>query len=373
MLEPLDDTLRHQVAAPFSQAGTSDPRFFDRLWFAIYDPAGGAAVQCTIGAYSNLNVMDAGFVAISGDHQRNLRVSRSLRPNWETECGPLRFEAVEPLHQFRVQVQEGEWDIAADIEWTSIAQPEEENQHLHTRSGQLVEDYRRFNQIGRAKGWLSIAGRRQHVSDWWACRDHSWGVRPNIGGIRDTGASYGAGTQEVPSLFLFLFFSTDDLQGHIQLRRDSVSGNYFTATVHSLKDGIVLPIADCRVRATPELSTAIPDTISLSLQMHGREPLELSLEPLGSSIAMPGLGYSGGWNDRLGLGAWRGPFKMETDTWDVSDRAVVRLGDKAWRPRHRIQPVRVRVDGGASGTGSLTWVATGNVRSIFEAEAQPAE
>ena len=40
MLGPLDDTLWHQIAEPFEHVGTSDPRFFDRYWFAIYDPPG---------------------------------------------------------------------------------------------------------------------------------------------------------------------------------------------------------------------------------------------------------------------------------------------------------------------------------------------
>ena len=40
MLTPLDDTLRHVLPTTFDHAGTSDPRFFDRYWFAVYDPAG---------------------------------------------------------------------------------------------------------------------------------------------------------------------------------------------------------------------------------------------------------------------------------------------------------------------------------------------
>ena len=40
MLSPLDETLHHQLSTTFDHAGTSDPRFFDRYWFAIYDPEG---------------------------------------------------------------------------------------------------------------------------------------------------------------------------------------------------------------------------------------------------------------------------------------------------------------------------------------------
>ena len=40
MLTPLDDSLWHQIASPFENVGTSDHRFFDRMWFAVYDPGG---------------------------------------------------------------------------------------------------------------------------------------------------------------------------------------------------------------------------------------------------------------------------------------------------------------------------------------------
>ena len=39
MLTKLDDTLWHQLPTTFDHVGTSDPRFFDRYWFAVYDPA----------------------------------------------------------------------------------------------------------------------------------------------------------------------------------------------------------------------------------------------------------------------------------------------------------------------------------------------
>src|SRR4051794_29881593 len=64
MLTPFDDTPWHQLPAPFDTVGTSDPRFFDRLWFAATDPGGGGTMQFTLGVYQNMNVVDGGFVAI---------------------------------------------------------------------------------------------------------------------------------------------------------------------------------------------------------------------------------------------------------------------------------------------------------------------
>lgn len=49
----------------------------------------------------------------------------------------------------------------------------------------------------------------------------------------------------------------------------------------------------------------------------GRE-LSLAVQARGASIAMQGLGYSGGYNDGQGLGAWRADQHLEHDIWDVS-------------------------------------------------------
>jgi hypothetical protein len=49
------------------------------------------------------------------------------------------------------------------------------------------------------------------------------------------------------------------------------------------------------------------------------EAMTFETAALGRSIAMPGLGYSGGWNDTLSLGAWRGDRYREIDEWNVSD------------------------------------------------------
>ena len=87
MLTPLDDSLWHQIASPFENVGTSDHRFFDRMWFAVYDPAGSGALQFTIGVYNNMNVIDGGFVVIRDATQYNLRTSRSLRPRFEPAVG----------------------------------------------------------------------------------------------------------------------------------------------------------------------------------------------------------------------------------------------------------------------------------------------
>src|SRR3546814_1152822 len=95
------------------------------------------------------------------------------------------------------------------------------------------------------------------------------------------------------------------------------------------------------------------------------EELTWACTPLGSAVAMQGLGYYGGYDDRRGLGAWRGDDLVEYDEWDVSDPATIVYpdgsSDQHW---HRIQPVSLTLttaQGQATGTGSMTLILSGNL------------
>src|SRR5262245_51139792 len=109
MLTKLDETLRHQLPTTFDHVGTSDPRFYDRYFFGVHDPAGSMVVHLGIGLYSNMNVMD-GYVAVQtpegdggGALQHNARVSRALRPDIDTVAvGPLHIDVLEPFERARI-------------------------------------------------------------------------------------------------------------------------------------------------------------------------------------------------------------------------------------------------------------------------------
>jgi hypothetical protein len=364
MLTPLDDTLWHQIPSPFEQVGTSDHRFFDRMWFAVYDPAGTTALQFTIGAYNNMNVLDGGFVVIRGTTQYNLRASRSLRPRFEPAVGALRIEVVKPLEHLRLHVEEGDQHVHGVLDWKAVLPPEEEKPHQVRVRGRASEDYQRFNQVGVVDGVLHVAGERVDVAQWWGCRDHSWGVRPGVGGW-DPVTGVQPPPSQVGNLFAFLFFSTDRLAGHVQVAERGAERVYLTGLVRDRHDRSA---PERRVdAATLSLDlvegTRRPRRTTLALTLDDGSPLTLDAHAMGPSIAMPGLGYSGGWNDGLALGAWRGDDYREIDVWDVTDPvAVVDESGAVTRPVHRIQPVRLvgeSPDGTSEGTGSLTLIANG--------------
>jgi hypothetical protein len=365
MLTPLDDSPWHQLPTTFDHVGTSDPRFFDRLWFAATEPSGGGTLQFTIGVYQNMNVVDGGFVVIHDGRQHNVRASRELRPRYEVATGPLSIEVVEPMQHLRLRVAPGDHGVAAELDWRAELPPEEEPQHYARRTGRVVEDYCRFDQIGSCRGWFDTGGGRQPVDGWWSCRDHSWGVRERVGipePVTTTPRSADAG-----SLFAFLFYSTDRHGGHVQVAR-GLDGREAVSVRITDRSHPEASRRGTRVDVSAEFSDdARPRRIRAGVfdveTVHG-ERVRLDVEAVGPAVAMPGLGY-GGYDDGRGLGAWRGPERVEAEVWDVTHPAEVGLPDgSVVRPVHRIQPVRVTQhdDSGTSlGTGSLTFIAEGDL------------
>ncbi len=362
MLTTLDDSPWHQLPTTFDHVGTSDPRFFDRLWFAASDRIGGAALQFTMGVYQNMNVVDGGVVVIAGGRQHNLRVSRSLRPRYASDCGPLSLDVREPMKRIGLSVAPNSSGLSAELEWAASDPPQEERPHFARLSGRILEDYSRYDQIGTCRGWFEVDGSRHEVDSWWSCRDHSWGVRERVG-IPEPVTGPPETTPQGGGLFAFLFYSTPDYAGHVQVTRRAEGLNHSTVEIIDRSTGV--STLGERVGIDAEfVDTERPRRMAAAafdVHLRGGGGVQIEAEALGPAVAMQGLGY-GGYNDGLGLGVWRGEQFQESDVWDVSHPARVGYPDgSVGRPVHRIQPVRVRqrqADGSLSeGTGSLTFIA----------------
>lgn len=364
MLTSLDDTLWHQLPTTFDHVHTSDPRFYDRYWFACYARDGHAALQATLGAYRNMNVMDMGFVVTHAGRQHNVRASRSLGREIVPACGPLTVRPIVPLQEFEFELAPGAHGVSGRIRWVGIAPAAEERHHFERLRGRVVEDYARFDQIGRADGWVEIAGERLVVDDWWTCRDHSWGVRPRIG-VREPVTGPVRDLDQEGFVFALLFFSTDDIVGHVLFSRRGEQAPYVTGDLRRTSDGSERTVnrIDLDVDLHPGTRRFRQCRMSLGLDDGGQVSLESTA--IGAAIAMQGLGYSGGFDDRKGLGVWRGEDHLEHDVWDVSHPADIVYPDgKKNAHWHRIQPVAVASRDGATlahGTGSLTLLMSGHL------------
>lgn len=387
MLTTLDEMPWHQFPDTFDHVATSDPRFFDRHWFAIYDQKGSAALQATMGVYSNMNVADAGFVAVVGEQQANVRSSRTLRPRMEMVVDPISIEVVQPFQSIRIRVEPtADSDTSADLIWTARWPASEEAPHFIRKRGRVTDNYRRYEQLGSCTGWFDPGTGRREVEDWWAVHDHSWGVRPGMGmpepltgpddveAVRlrekteDTGRVTAWGLTSSADRFLnqLTFFTTPRLSGHVlffyrgddRVRLDSV--------LYSEQDGAIVPVkvSDCETTMRLVPGTDRFEQLSARLHLDDGQTVDLEMNAQGRAVVMAGLGYSGGYDDGRGLGVWRGHDLVERDIWELPavDEVVFGSTNAMSRPLHRLQPVTVTARGAGLdgvGTGSTTLVFNG--------------
>lgn len=364
MLTPLDDTLWHQLPTTFDHVWTSDPRFFDRYWFAIYSGDGRVAIQVTMGAYRNMNVLDAGAVMIVDGKQYNLRVSRSLNGSVETVCGPVRIRPIEALKSFEIIIEPGAHGLHGRIRWDCVEPAREEHPHYTRLQSRTVEDYRRFDQIGTASGYLEVAGRRVEIDNWWSCRDHSWGVRRGMG-VPEPVTGPKVTLAEKGHVMSFLFFSTSTMSGHLLFQGRGDDQPYTTGVVTDRRTEAFSNVANIALEVELHEGTRRFRRAGVVATFESGKQLRLAVEAQGASIAMQGLGYSGGYDDGRGLGAWRGENHLESDVWDVSHPSKIVYPDGTSKEHwHRIQPVSIEavLDGETSrGTASMTLTIAGRL------------
>ena len=370
MLTPLDDTLWHQLPTTFDHVWTSDPRFFDRYWFAIYSPDGQVAIQVTMGAYRNMNVLDSGAVMIVGGKQYNVRVSRSLNGSVETVCGPLRIQPVEPLKSFEIVIEAGAHGLNGKIRWDSVEPAREEHPHYNRLNARTVEDYRRFDQIGVANGTLEVDGKRVDIANWWSCRDHSWGVRRGMG-VPEPVTGPKVTLAEKGHVMSFLFFSTDTMSGHLLFMGRGDDAPYTTGVITDRRSEAAHHATKITLAVDLHPGTRRFRAAEVRANFEDGAELTLAVDARGASIAMQGLGYSGGYDDGRGLGAWRGENHLEHDLWDVSHPSKIVYPDGSVKEHwHRIQPVGVNADFGGEasrGTGSMTLTVAGKLPAHLQA------
>jgi hypothetical protein len=354
VLTPLDDTLRHVLPTTFDHAGTSDPRFFDRYWFAVYDPAGTEPVlntgMCT---YLNMNVADGYASMIAAGKQHNLRLSAALRPQLfdapaeVTTVGPLRMEVLEPFRRLRLQLDRGESDMAFDLEWSATLPPHEELHNFTRVRGRVTQDYRRYNQSGRVDGWIELGGSRTDVRDWWGGRDHSWGVRTDVAGGEPVTGPDEPRNGRTGFLWTWLTFGADDFGGHVQLQELPDGSAIHSEGMIRWADGTQITSGDVSLEF--DLLPGTRRFAEATWTVHratgpGAGDWRLTVRPISRSLAMLGLGYSMGYADGRGFGVWRGDDHREHDVYDVShDEDVVLPDGSVERPYHRDCAVLVEI------------------------------
>lgn len=368
-LTSADELLLHQTSLPMSTCGPSDHRFFDRHWFEALHPDGEIALIAGIGAYKNMNVMDSFVTVQRHQKQYNARASRRLFPDLEqVSVGPVSIKVLDPFREALLTFAPGDHGISGELHWRSEMPPYAEAHHLNKLNGAVIQDSTRYDQVGHYSGWLELNGERFESDNWWGVRDHSWGVRSGVGGFEPARTDAGG----VPAwiggsamLWMWSYLATDEFACMVQ-QQENGEGEllYMDGECHwpvgSGRDPVAVKSLEHEIRFIP--GTRSYEELSYKITLADGMVLDVEAEPATRPWAYSGTGYDGGYDDRKGLGAERGPSLLEHDVYDLAHPEEVRdMAGNLIPPGHREQPVRLTVNG-KPGFGHFPVISFGEIK-----------
>jgi hypothetical protein len=365
-LTAADELFTHQIIDTFATVGTSDPAWTEKVCAMAMARDGSLQIGFGLGKYTNRNVVD-GYAALSrGPEQRTVRASRRLAADPEViRVGPIHYEVIEPMRAVRFRLEENDCQPLA-FDWTFeavVPAQLEERTHLRDQyrtSAELV----RYHQIGVASGWIQLDGDRIEITpeNWVSTRDHSWGVRYDVGPPAPDHAGEmafpaGVGFQMVwcPALMERPDGSRYALHLHFTLvQMPGLEQKTVTAGVEH-PDGSREPIVDLTpdLRFDPTNRRLLGGTLAGVMGDGSGRPI--TIEVLGDTGVQLGAGLYFGL-DGHHHGEWRGELMVEGD--HIAD---CRPADVA-RRLHQIRDTAVRVVdpvGGGIGWGNCQPIAAG--------------
>lgn len=363
-----DETLLHQTADTFASVATPDVNWTEKLWLQACARDGSLQALFGLGKYTNRNVMDAFGGVSRGTEQWTVRASRALHTQPDTTAvGPLHYEVLEALDAVRIRLDANDVQpVAFDLTIRGAVPPRMEDRELHrsAHANRVVNDVVRYHQTGIVEGWIDVEDARVEVSpdEWVGARDHSWGVRMQVGDPlpdaeppvrpRDPRSftSWAPWLMERPDgsqYALFHYFMQSNLPG---------------APARRIRGGVEHPDGTEEAFADAHFDVAFDDDNRRFLG--GRITFLMvdgSERPVTVTPAESGTGFHLGTGLYFGLdgarhGQWRGELHVDGDHYDGCDTREVA------RRIHQHRDCVVRVEdpvGGGVGWGSVQTIVIG--------------
>lgn len=364
-----DESFAHQITDTQAVIGTSDHAWTEKVCAMAAAKDGSIQIGFGLGKYSNRDVMD-GYAGVSrGCEQLTVRASRRLSPHFdETSIGPIRYEILEPLSSVRFSLDPNDvLPLAFNLRFDGVipCQLEERTHQRNSPASRISADLVRYHQVGVPTGWLELDGVRTEINSetWIATRDHSWGVRYDVGqpinDVETIDPLEGLSFAMIWSPILFersdgsryaVFLHTVQVEGFGQTLHKTVTG----AIEH--EDGTVTPLVDI------DLSGLRFNSINRRLlggvivtRTNTGELRTFRLEAPTDTGFHLGAGLYFGWRGHH-HGEFRGPLNVEGER--IADCREPEIA----RELHQIRDTFVIVDdpvGGGRGYGNCQPIAVG--------------
>ncbi len=223
-LTPYDEFPVHQAPYPVSYVPSTDYAWDEGYFYGVYSAEAQLFMITGMRMNPNADILGAHVGVNFRGRQRTARLSRPWRQHWYTQIGPLRYDVIEPYRNIRLLLEPNEAGFSFDLNWLGLGPAHLSSHHLATVRGRRTTDQTRYNQVGVARGWIEIDGKRFEVNpeSWGGCRDHSWGVYearpPLVPDPRWLPPRSADGPQR--AMRFSMFFAAGDYSGHFHLHED---------------------------------------------------------------------------------------------------------------------------------------------------------
>lgn len=367
LLVPADEGFHHQVVETHAHVAQTDRSWTEKVCAMAAARDGTLQLGLGVGKYTNRNVFD-GYAGVSrGREQWTVRGSRRLSDEPErVGVGPIDYEVVEPFRKVRFRCEPND-AVPIAFEWTfeAVVPPVlEPRDRQRARRGYRVDiDVLRYHQVGLASGWVEIDGVHTAIGAdaWFSTRDHSWGVRQDVGlplpDVEASGLRPGVSFRFSWSPMLLERADGSRYAVHHQHRQLRAFGYEETRVEGGVEhpDGRIEPVAALRpeLRFDPENRRVLGGTLHLTMADGSARPV--TVEAMGDTGFHLGAGLYFGL-DGHHHGEWRGPLHV-----DGEHLADCTAADTA-RRIHQIRDAVMRVDdpvGGGRGWCNLQTAIVG--------------
>jgi hypothetical protein len=182
-----DEAFGHQIVETHAHVAQADRSWTEKVCAMAAARDGSLQVAFGVGKYANRNVFD-GYAGVSrGTEQWTVRASRRLSDDADRiGAGPIDYEVIEPYRRVRFACAANDVvPIAYEWIFVAVVPPllEQRDRQRARRGTRLDAEVLRYHQMGLASGWVEVEGVRTEITPdtWFTTRDHSWGVRQDVG------------------------------------------------------------------------------------------------------------------------------------------------------------------------------------------------
>lgn len=292
-----------------------EPAWFDRFYFNAHSGAQTPMLMLGAGVYPAEGLADGYAAIVTESEQINLRVSDVVADKHLPQAiGPLSWETVAPLRQWRVRLADNPSGIACDLFWTARTSTWECAPVVLGDGHGEVTSFDHAFQSGRYEGWLEVDGTRYDAAGWTGQRDRSRGRRP-------------VAARQGLHLWVQGQFARESVAFMLDLRRDNELALLDGGVLD--EDGTVdrIVAVDHDLRFDSDLDT--PGGRFMIRTSNGRV-FDLEVD---SSVTRGGFLAGAGYGSFHGRP--HGPAHLEHDRWDLHDPRMV--------PRHLSYPLTDRL------------------------------